>query len=251
MTMDWWRRNWLTLTLTAVGVGAAVGAFVIGIQAGAASGLRQFLLVAGGAALTGLGIVLAAIESYRRERARRTAEQVAEAAQESLMLTLNGTLAPITSYLGELAVTRDKSARRLLVGQVLQAAVDAAVRLTAANARSTYYEYDPGRNVLTRVVWGGRSSQPRERFVPGTDDGDLVLGLVRSGDMVFIRDIDAETTVLPRSDYRTLIAVTVTAGSARLGLLTVDSLMPGDLTEIDKELVRVLGNLLAGGIAQV
>ncbi|GAA1687003.1 hypothetical protein GCM10009765_40660 [Fodinicola feengrottensis] len=248
----WLRRNWLTLLLTIVGVGAAAGAFVIGIQAGAAQGIRQLLLIAAGSALTGLGIVLAAVESFRRERAKRSAEQVAQAAEESLMLTLNGAMAPITSYLGELAVTRDKSTRRLLVGQVLQAAVDAAVRLTTPNARSTYYEYDPAHNVLNRVVWGGRSSMPRAQFVTGTADGDLVIGLVRSGEMVFIRDIEAETSVLPRTDgYRTLIAVTVTAGSQRLGLLTVDSPVPGDLTEIDKELVRVLGNLLAGGIAQV
>lgn len=248
----WFRRNWLTLLLTLVGVGAAVGAFVIGVQAGAAQGVQQILLIAAGGALTGLGIVLAAVESFRRERAKRSAEQVAEAAEASLTFTLNGAIAPITSYLGELAVTRDKTTRRLLVGQILQAVVDATVRLTAANARSTYYEYDSTHNVLTRVVWGGRSSQPRERFLPGTVDGDLVIGLVRSGEMVFIPDTEAETTVLPHTDgYRTLIAVTVQAGSQRLGLLTVDSPMPGDLTEIDKELVRVLGNLLAGGIAQV
>jgi len=50
--------------------------------------------------------------------------------------------------------------------------------------------------------------------------------------------------------YRTVIAVAVTAGLAKLGMLTVDAPDVGDLTAADVELVRVLANLLGSGLVQ-
>lgn len=243
------RRSRSGTLLTALAVLAAVSAFLVSAQAGKTSGAARGGLLAGGAVLTGCGIVLAAIERTRGERARRSAEQVALDSQEELTLTLNGALAPITSYLGELATTRGATARQAVSGQLRQAVVDAAVTLTADGARSAYYGMD-GRRTLVRAVYGGRSSLPRERFVGGTPDGDFVLDLVQRGDLVFVGDVRVDPLVTPStSGYRTVIAVAVTAGSRRLGLLTVDAPEPGDLTGADVELVRVLANLLGSGLA--
>ena len=60
--------------LTALAVAAAVGAFLVSVSAGTAEGGRRLVLVGAGAALTGLGIVLAAVQRRRTERALHTAE---------------------------------------------------------------------------------------------------------------------------------------------------------------------------------
>lgn len=248
---EWWRRNSVSALLTTVAALAAGGAFLVGVLAGSASGGTRQALLGLGVLLTAAGIVLAAIERGRSERARRTAEQVAVQAEEDLTLTLNGALAPITSYLGELATaSREDPVRQALVGQVRQAVVDAAVKLTAEGARSALYELDPGGTSLGRTVYAGRSTLPRERFVAGTADGDFVLELVNDGDLVFVDDIAVSPLVSPSTEgYSTVIAVAVTAGLQPFGMLTVDAPAPGDLTATDVELVRVLANLLATGLA--
>lgn len=245
------QRRWLTAVLTAVAVAAAAGAFVVGVLAGGATGGPRVFLLIGGSLLTGLGIVLAAVDAWRRDRARRNAEQIATDAEASLSLTLNGALAPITSYLGQLAVTSNRGAVQALVGQVRQAVVDAAVTLTGPGGRSAFYAVDSRAPALVRYAYAGRAALPRDRFEAGTLDGDFVLDLVQRGDLVFIDDVVGHQIVDPRTGgYRTLIAVTVTAGRQRYGMLTVDAPNPGDLTRIDVELVRVLSNLLATALSR-
>ena len=246
-----WRRSGWTVVLTAVAALCAGGAFVIGVLAGAASGGGRVALLLLGATLAAAGIGLAAVDRIRSDRARRTAEQVALDAQEDLTLTLNGALAPLTSYLGELAAAPSRSARQALLGQVRQAVVDAAVKLTTEGARSALYLMDAVGGSLTRVAYAGRSELPREQFVAGTADGDFVLALVRDGELLFVTDVAVNPLVTPStSGYATVIAVAVTAGSERLGMITVDAPRTGDLTYSDVELVRVLANLLGAGLAQ-
>jgi hypothetical protein len=50
--------------------------------------------------------------------------------------------------------------------------------------------------------------------------------------------------------YAAVIAVAVTAGPRRFGMLTVDAPEVGQFTHTDVELVRVLANLLGSGQAQ-
>ena len=240
------------VVLTATAVAAAVGAFVVGVWAGSAQGAQRSVLVAAGASLTGLGIVLAAAQRRRTERALHTAEQIAFDAEVGLTLTLNGALAPITSYLGELAATEDPATRAAIAGQLRQAVVDAAVTLTAAGSRSAFYVGDPAGGSLVRAVYAGRSTLPRERFERGTPDGDFVLELVAQGELLFIDDVRAHPMVTPSTKgYAAVIAVAVTAGSRRFGMLTVDAPEVGQFTHTDVELVRVLANLLGSGQADV
>jgi hypothetical protein len=246
----WLRAHWLSLVLRGIAALSAVGAFVVGVEVGAASGRRRTVLLAVGATLTAAGILLAALEGWRRDRARRTALEVALDAEENLTLTLNGALAPLTSYLGELATTGSRADRHALAGQIRQAVVDAAVTLTGPRSRSAFYELHSD-DALDRAVYAGRATEPRERFLAGTPDGDFVLGLVARGELVFVDDVAVHPIVQPSAPgYGTVIAVAVTAGPKRFGLLTVDAPRPGDLSPTDVELVRVLGNLLGCGLAQ-
>jgi hypothetical protein len=239
--------------LTAGAVAAAVAAYVTSAASGDAQGRMQTALLVVGAVLAGLTVLLGALEKRRAQRRLATAEQVAVEAEAGLMLTLNGALAPITNYLGDMADQRTADGRATVAGQLSQAVVDAAVRLTADGARSAFYQLDEDWQGLTREVWGGRSSQPRGAFIAGTPDGDAVLDVVRAGDYVVIDDVEASPMVTPSAGagYRTVVAVAVTAGSLPLGLLTVDAPRVGDLGPTDVELLRVLANLLGAGLAQV
>jgi hypothetical protein len=250
VTVRWLRGHWLSLVLRGGAALATVGAFVVGVEVGTSSGRRRALLLALGAALTFASVALAAFEGWRRDRARRTALQVALDAEESLMLTLNGALAPLTSYLGELAATANRAARRELAGQIRQAVVDAAVTLTGPESRSAFYEPGDG-GVLERAVYAGRGTPPRAVYAPGTIGGDFVLDLVDRGELVFVEDVAGHPLVDPgMPEFASVVAVAVAAGDGRFGLLTVDAPSGGHLTQTDVELVRVLGNLLGCGLAQ-
>jgi 4-amino-4-deoxy-L-arabinose transferase-like glycosyltransferase len=247
------RQRVLGIALSAGAVVAAVATFLLSAQAGQASGRARTWLLALGAASTAATILLGAVQHRLTDRRRRTAEQVAVEAEEELALTLNGALAPITNYLGEMADAVDSSDRDHVAGQLSQAVVEAVVKLSPEGSRSAFYRLDDDWRGLTREVWGGRPSQPRPYFTAGTPDGDAVLGLVRSGDFVIVDDVAASPMVTPSpgAGYATVAAVAVTAGSWPLGMLTLDAPVAGELDQSDVELMRVLANLLGAGLAQV
>ncbi len=241
--------EWL---LTGAAVPAAVGAYLLAAAAGQAHGNQRVALLVLGAIATAVTLVLTAVQRDRANRRRRSAEQVAVEAAEELTLTLNGALAPITNYLGEMADALTAADRQTIAGQLRQAVVDAAVRLTATGSRSAFYALDATGDALARMVYGGRSTLPRPTFRAGSADGDTVLDLVRRGEFVYIDDVEADPMVAPSvpGDYATVSAAAVTAGARRLGMLTVDAPRRGDLSPTDVELVRVLANLLGSGLAQ-
>ena len=165
--------------------------------------------------LTASVVVVVNIVIQRRDRRRiRSAEQAAVDAQEALTTTLNGALAPITSYLGEMGVAGDLRQRATIGGKVRQAVVDAAVRLTVSTARSAFYRLDAATGSLVLDVYGGRSTLPREHFAAGDEVGDVLLDLVARGDLVFVPDVAIDRLVTPTTpgEYATVIAVAVTAG---------------------------------------
>jgi GAF domain len=248
---DWVESHVLGALLIVGAMTAAVGAYLVNSSLAGAGSRRRWLLALGGG-LTAATILLAAAQQYRTNRRLKTAEEVAVEASEDLTLTLNAALAPITDYLGGMADAADEATRQLIVGQLLQAVVDAAVRLTAPGARSTFYALDPSGASLTRVAYSGRPALPRAEFTLGTPDGNFVLDLVYRGDLIFVDDVDVHPLVTPSAPgYGTVIAVAVTAGDHKLGMLTVDAPTQGDLTSNHVDLVRVLANLLGSGLAQV
>lgn len=243
------RRSGLLLNVLAVG--AAAGAPVLASQAGREDGTGRNALLAGAALCAALVVLLGLLIQRSDRRRIATAEQVAVDAEAELAKTLNGALAPITSYLGELADTVDMARRATLAGELRQAVAEAATRLTAPQARSAYYAADLEVGVLRRDVYAGRAALPRDEFRAGTPDGDAVLDLVAHGDLVVIDDVAVDPMVTPSagSGYTSVLGAAVMAGRLRLGLLTVDSPEPGAFTANDVELVRVLANLLGAGLA--
>jgi hypothetical protein len=231
---------------------AAGSAYLLSALAGDATGTRHWVLL-------GLGVLAAAAAVaiggwiQRRDRKRlHSAEEAAVEAQEQLTITLNGALAPITSYLGEMGVATDRSQRAAIGGKLRQAVVDAAVRLTGPTARASFYRFDAAGRRLVLDVYGGRSTLPRDQFTTGTEAGDVLIDLVIRGDLVFLPDVEQDRLITPTNpgDYETVIAIAVTAGPRALGLLTVDAAKPGELTTSHVELIRVLANLLGSGLVQ-
>ena len=238
--------------LTGMTAVSAMLAFLCGAIAGRAWGSLRLSLLVVGAVFAGGGALAAAIQRRRDAALVRSARQVAEDAQVEFALTLNGALAPLTAYLGEVAIAGRSQDRDALGGRLAQAAVDAAVRVTApATARSAFYELAEDGDELVRETYAGRPHPPRSTFRAGTPDGDFVLDLVHAGDILLVDDVDQHPLVVPSpgSGYRSVIAASVRAGAEPLGLLTVDVPVANGLTDTHVEIVRVLANLLGAGLA--
>jgi putative methionine-R-sulfoxide reductase with GAF domain len=246
------QSRWTGATLNAVAVLGAAGAYVFSAEAGDTDGRARTWLLVVGVACVALTVLAGALKQLRDARRIAGAEQVAVDAEEALGTALNGAFAPITGYLGELADASSPTGRAIIAGKIRQAVVDAAVSLTVPGARSAFYRRNRDATQLTRDAYAGRSSLPRYTFTAGTPDGDTVLDLVARGDLVFIEDVEADPMITPSDPgtYRSVIAVAVTAGRQRIGMLTVDAPDVGELTRTDVEMVRVLANLLGSGLAQ-
>ena len=78
------------------------------------------------------------------------------------------------------------------------------------------------------------------------------MDIINNRDARLVEDVD--TAGLPgwtpgASEYRTFICAAVFAGRRVFGILTVDSLHPGDLSEDDLDMARLFAQLLATGLA--
>jgi hypothetical protein len=238
--------------LNAIAIVAAGSAYLLSALAGDSTGSQRWILLGLGA-IAAAGAVASGALVQRRDRKRlRSAELAAVDAQEQLTITLNGALAPITSYLGEMGAASKSAERAIIGGKLRQAVVDAVVRLTGPTTRASFYRWDGQQRRLVLEVYGGRSTLPRDQFTPDSEAGDVLIDLVLRGDLVFLPDVEKDRLITPTNpgDYGTVIAAAVSAGPIPLGLLTVDASVAGELTPTHVELVRVLGNLLGSGLAQ-
>ena len=119
--------------------------------------------------------------------------------------------------------------------------------------RACYFalEWDDARPV--RLRWSGqvagRADEPRSPFEAGTVSGDAAIAMVQDDSYLFCRDI--ETDPPPGWDahdhvYRTFLSVPVRGVEHATGMLTIDSLRPGDLdAERDRPILIVLARILA------
>ncbi len=239
--------RWLTLAALL----AAAAAPVLGIQAGASSGTARLVLLACTGLAAALAVGIATLQRLEAEGRQQEAEQAADEAREDFALALGGSLGPTADYLGQAAVAGTEAEQQALLGQLLQAALGAAVTIGPPGSRSCLFLLDPGGGVLTRRAWAGRSGAPRPRFSGDTPDGEFALDLVQRGEVLLVADARAHPRVTPSraGAYDCVVAVTVRAGGSHYGLLTLDAPGPGTLTSTELELVSVLANLLGAGLA--
>jgi GAF domain-containing protein len=236
-----------------VAVTAATVAWVLGAVVNDLSGWSFTLTAAVGAALTALAVGLPLRAEHKARVRARTAEQIAEDAAARIQLVLNDALEPLTYLIGRITDQRRWSFGREaadLQGQAKAVVLSAAAEVLGADRlRSCFFalvEERPAR--LVPSGFHGRAEAPRTTFVAGTELGSFALDMLARREDLFCADTRAASP--PGWEpgghaYRTFIAVPVATEARVFGILTVDGLEVGDLTEADVAAVRVLGRLLA------
>lgn len=236
-----------------VAVTAATAAWVLGAVANNLSGWSFTLTAAGGAVLTALAVGLPLRAEHNARVRARTAEQIAEDASARIQLVLNDALEPLAYLIGQITDRRSWTRGRELVelqGQAKAVVLSAAAEVLGADRlRACFFAFVDERPArLVPAGFQGRAEQPRTTFVAGTELGDFALDMLTRREDLFCADTRAESP--PGWEpgghaYRTFIAVPVATEARKFGILTVDGLDVGDLTEADVAAVRVLGRLLA------
>jgi len=137
--------------------------------------------------------------------------------------------------------------------------VDAAAELLGPErSRAGWFEFRDGRQprlVPVADLRRGRSDPQRTEFVAGTPEGDAALELLENDTTRFCPDVDLEPppgwTSEAHTVYKTFISAGVVADGRKFGMLTLDALEPGDLTDNDVYAMSLLAKLLAAALAQV
>ena len=246
-------KELLRATARPVAVTAATAAWVLGAVANNLSGWSFTLTAAGGAVLTALAVGLPLRAEHNARVRARTAEQIAEDASARIQLVLNDALEPLAYLIGQITDRRSWTRGRELVelqGQAKAVVLSAAAEVLGADRlRACFFAFVDERPArLVPAGFQGRAEQPRTTFVAGTELGDFALDMLDRREDLFCADTRAESP--PGWEpgghaYRTFIAVPVATEARKFGILTVDGLDVGDLTEADVAAVRVLGRLLA------
>ena len=248
-TVDRFRRGARPIAVT-----AATVAWVLGAVVNDLSGWPFALTATVGAVLTALAVGLPLRAEHRARARARTAEQVAEDASARIQLVLNDALEPLAYLIGKITdrprwsrVNREPTE---LHGQAKVVVLSAAAEVLGADRlRSCFFALTDDRPPrLVPTAFHGRAEAPRSTFVGGTPFGDFALGLLERREDLFCPDV--RIAPLPGwapggHEYRTFIAVPVATEARKFGILTVDGLRVGDLTDADVAAVRVLARLLA------
>ena len=234
-------------------VTAATAAWITGAVVNDLSGWSFTLTAAVGAALTAVAVGLPLRAEHKARIRARTAEQIAEDAAARIQLVLNDTLEPLTYLIGRITDRRRWSRGHEVLelqGQAKAVVLAAAAEVLGSDRlRSCFFGLTDERPArLVPSGFHGRAEAPRTTFVAGTPLGDFALDLLARREDMFWADVAAAAP--PGWEpgghaYRTFVAVPVATESRQFGILTVDGLQVGDLTEADVTAVRVLARLLA------
>jgi GAF domain-containing protein len=247
------RAWWWPVALPAALTGAA---WLIQVLVSAdLPGWGRVVLVVAGTLSALLAFALPARQLAAERRTRDAAEQLASEALTIYKLKVHDMLIPLALRVGEAVAAVRAAERRDTQAALRQMAVAfAAENVGSERSRACYYQLAgsaPRRHVDLRN-WHGRHKVPRPRFTEDSPRGALVMKIITERDARLVENVD--TAELPgwspnASEYRTFICAAVSAGPRVFGILTVDSLQPGDLTEDDLDLVRLFAHLLATGLA--
>jgi GAF domain-containing protein len=237
------RRIYITTGLSVVAVGLVA---LSGAEAGDAGSLRPWWIVLS----VGMSVVGAAVPGYeqiRKERQRRRAAV-------QMRVTMNDALDPIVRHLGRLARASNKRRESLIEATIPMILYSAVHLIGVERVRACWFrlvEDSPRRLVPDKDA--GRADQPERVFEEGTPEGDPVFDMIRNNEHVVCADVDAEPPpgwhASKPHGYRSFVAVPVVAGQTAYGMLTVDAVDVGGVTEDDVQLVRLLAGLLATALA--
>ena len=151
---------------------------------------------------------------------------------------------------------RSRTAREQLIAQAIPFVLTAASSLIGSDrSRACWFEltHDDPPILVPRCAIG-RSGSPTTTFTTGNPAGDAAIRMVLEGESLLCPDIDAEPppcwdTTRPR-DYKTFISISVTSADTAYGMLTLDALEAGALTNDDRHMLGLMASALAAALAQ-
>jgi hypothetical protein len=232
---------------------AATAAWVVSAVVNDLSGWPFVLSAVAGAVLTAVAVGLPIMAERRAGARAAAAEQVAEDAAVWAQLVLDDALEPLAYLIGRISDRRRWNRGRELLelqGQAKAVVLAAAAEVLGADRlRACFFALVDDRPPrLVPAGFHGRAEAPHSTFVGGTPLGDHALGLIERREDLFCPDARADPPPgwQPGGHaYRTFIAVPVATESRAFGIMTIDGLQVGDLTETDVSAVRVFARLLA------
>ncbi|WP_375497430.1 hypothetical protein [uncultured Jatrophihabitans sp.] len=243
----------------ALDAAATIALVVAGALVGITHGAARYSWLAVAVALTSLRVLAASRARAAQRRATRAAEQIAEDIRTSANYAISDAFTPILRLVTELFEAGDEVQREAIRAQIVTSVVYAAAASIGPDhgVRACFFvldvDTDPDGDGPRRLRWtgqqAGRADEPRSPFVAGTESGDAAIAMVMDDSYLFCRDIESDPP--PGWDahdhvYRTFLSVPVRGVDHATGMLTVDSLRPGDLDpERDKPIVLVLARILA------
>ncbi len=202
--------------------------------------------------LIGAAAAIAALQWAHGANRVRWANQNLRDTRAETLLDLGYTLVPLQRELSRFAASKAPERRRQKSG-LEQAILSAAtsVGLEEHKLRSCYFkleEIDDLRQ-LRHHKSVGRATEAKAAFVEGTPEGNAALSMLDRGGHLFCRDVTNDPPPgwvrSERGDYLTFISVPVVAGKTIFGMLTLDAVEIGSLTDEDVHMVAVLGFMLA------
>lgn len=244
----------------------AVARLLVGLQilSIAAAPLIAGLLVprsrwwlAGVAVAAALAFVFAEIRKRNAEAESRDYEANEARARTDSRVAMVAALQPVAASLADIVIS-SKADRQAMLGTLTQAIVVAAVRQVAAeDVRGGWYSHDldaSGRRVLRRTNSDGRNdTTSHTEFLQGTIEGDAALAMVDQDDHLYVLDLAANPPEGWDPErvrrYQTFISVGISAKGEPLGMLTVDALDAGSLTDEDLQTMILLASMLRVGLA--
>jgi hypothetical protein len=210
------------------------------------------VVAAGGTWLTGR---VATRQARRRQWAAEDSERLARI---DTRIQIADVLRPLAETLAKMP-SLSKAEKKQQCESMKRGVVDAAAELLGPDrSRAGWFEYRderPPRLVPVAELRRGRADPQRTEFIQGTLEGDSALQLLENDTTRFCPDVDLEPppgwSREAHSDYRTFISAGVVAGDRKFGMLTLDSLEAGDLTDNDVYAMSLLAKVLAAALAQV
>jgi hypothetical protein len=243
--------------LLPITVSASVTAWLVSVSSGEVHGAGRVPLLAAGALFTATAAGVPLWQQRRAAQARADAIASAQTARAQMRIAMEDALEPFTALLLQLAITRGTERTRLR-GEAIQLALTSIAQLSVfagpeepsrpRRVRVCLFLLNPGPpRQLVPSSFAGRSGAPTVSFDATTRAGQAMLRILDDG-WVLVEDTDMR--VVPWWDeehtYKTYAAGPVPGPEATpVGLLTVDSLVPGDLTGLDLPLLRLIAHLLS------
>jgi hypothetical protein len=208
----------------------------------------KILLASGGTGLLFFSIALPNWQVAQEARARKAALATANEAVAAYDIKVHKVLVPLSGLLGKVIAASEKE-RRALQERLKQFVIDSALdNMQGTDPRSCFYavEENPHRRLVLDGAWRERNTRPREEFKTGDDAGNEALRILDDRETKFVRDTDKQPPPgwTQDRDYKTYIQVAVASGTKPYGLLCVDAVNPGDLTDIDRRHVELLAQRL-------